>query len=262
MTSRSRFLLLALACAILFLGVIRLGDLAGYDDAVFATQAKNVVESGDWLSRSVRGKPAVEHPPLFVWEQAVFLLMFGISDIAAKAPAALSAIGTVLLTYWLARRFVRDSLDASVAMFIMLATPYFIKYGSHAMTDVPTTFLFVCAVGAWLLVERDPRWCLAAGAFTALALLTRGFIGFALPMMFAIDVVVAKRAVPKRYLAAAFLIAVAPLAALYAVLLLKNSDYFVSEQKRWLSVEVYGAFPSWWRRYTGAIEYALMLLKS
>ena len=40
LSPRLRFLLLALAAAILFLGVIRLGDLAGYDDALYSLQAK------------------------------------------------------------------------------------------------------------------------------------------------------------------------------------------------------------------------------
>ena len=93
----SRFLLLALAAAILFLGAIRQGDLAGYDDALYSTEAKGIVQTGDWLTPKTRGMPALEHPPLFVWTQAVFLKTFGISDAVAKLPSALSAIGIVML---------------------------------------------------------------------------------------------------------------------------------------------------------------------
>ncbi|MGA2592982.1 MAG: glycosyltransferase family 39 protein [Bryobacteraceae bacterium] len=259
--SRSRFLLLALACAILFLGAIRSGDLAGYDDALYATEAKNVLRSGDWLNPSIRGEAALEHPPLFVWTQALCMSVFGISDIAAKAPSALSAIGTVLLVYWLARRLLRDQLAALVAMFVMLATPYFIKYASHAMTDVPTTLLFVCAMCAWSLVDRDPRWCLAAGAFTAMALMTRGLIGFALPAIFAIDLMVTRSFPPKRYLMAALLIAILPLTSWYAYAWLHHSE-FTADHSGWLEREVYGPFTPSWRRYTGPIETAFMLGKS
>ena len=259
--SWGRVLLLALACAILFLGAIRSGDLAGYDDALYATEAKNIVRNGDWLNPSIRGKPALEHPPLFVWTQALCMSVFGISDIAAKAPSALSAIGTVLLVYWLARRLLRDQLAALIAMFVMLATPYFIKYANHAMTDVPTTFLFVCAMCAWSFVDRDPRWCLAAGGFTAMALMTRGLIGFALPAVFAIDLMLTRPSPPKRYLAAALLIAILPLTSWYAYSLLHHGD-FIGEHTLWLENEVYGPFTPSWRRYTGPIENACMLLKS
>src|SRR5580658_3078340 len=148
-----RFLLLALAAVILFLGAIRLGDLAGYDDAMYSVEAKGVVNTGDWLAPKVRGAPALEHPPLFVWTQAAFLIAFGISDPVAKLPSALSAIGAMLLVYWLARRLLNDTLAASVAMFVMLGTPYFIKYAARAMTDVPAAFLFVCAICAWSLAD-------------------------------------------------------------------------------------------------------------
>src|SRR5579863_1431979 len=195
MNTRLRFLLLGLAAAILFLGAIRKGDLAGYDDAMYSLEAKGIVRTGDWLTPESRGAPALEHPPLFVWTQAAFLTAFGISDPVAKLPSALCAVGTILLVYWLALRLLEsDTLAASLAMFVMSGTPYFIKYAGHAMTDVPTTFLFVCAICGWSLAsqptqEKDPRWYLAAGAFTAMALMVRGLIGFGLPVIFAVDLI-------------------------------------------------------------------------
>ena len=259
---RLRFLLLGLAAAILFLGAIRLGDLAGYDDAMYSLEARGIVRTGDWLTPRSRGGPALEHPPLFVWTQAAFLSLFGVSDPVAKAPSALCALGTVLLAYWLARRLLEDKLAASVAMFVMLATPYFIKYAGRAMTDVPAAFLFVCAVCAWSLAEDDPRWYLAAGVFTAMASMVRGLIGFGLPLVFALHLVAVRRRPAWRYLIPALLVAIAPLAAWDGYLLLRYRGYFVNLHQGWLRREVYGPLTPPWRRYTGAIEYAWMLAKS
>ncbi len=266
----SRFLLLALAAAILFLGAIRQGDLAGYDDALYSTEAKGIVQTGDWLTPKTRGMPALEHPPLFVWTQAVFLKTFGISDAVAKLPSALSAIGIVMLVYWLARRLLQDALAASVAMFAMLVTPYFIKYADHAMTDVPTTLLFVCAICAWMLADSDgeealssdARWYLVAGAFTALALMVRGLIGLGLPVIFALHSIAARRKPRWSYLIAGLVIAFAPIVLWYAFLLQRNGNYFVGMHEGWLNREVFGALSPPWRRYTGAPEYAWMLMKS
>ena len=107
MSSRVRFVLLALAAVILFLGGIRRGDLAGYDDALYSAEAKNVANQGAWLNPPIRGATALEHPPLFVWMQAALFRGFGISDFMAKAPAALCAVGTVVLVFWLARQAAR-----------------------------------------------------------------------------------------------------------------------------------------------------------
>jgi 4-amino-4-deoxy-L-arabinose transferase-like glycosyltransferase len=261
--ARLRFPLLTLASVILFLGAIRLGDLAGYDDAMYSVEAKGIALTGDWLTPKVRGGPALEHPPLFVWTQAAFLAAFGISDPVAKLPVALCATGTILLVYWLALRLLEnDTLAASVAMFVMLGTPYFIKYAGHAMTDVPTAFLFMCAICAWSLGADDPRWYVAAGAFTAMALMARGLIGFALPAIFAVDLIASRRRPSWRYLTPALLIAFLPFAAWDIYLFLRYRDYFVGLQGGWLSREVYGPLNPSWRRYTGVFEYTWMLAKS
>jgi len=261
-STRLHFLLLASAAAILFLGVIRLGDLAGYDDAMYSLQAKGIAENGNWLAPKCRGTVTFEHPPLFVWTQAAFLDAFGISDPIAKLPAALCALGTILLTFWLARRLLNDALAASIAMFVMLATPYFIKYAGRAMTDVPATFLFVCAVGAWLLADEDPRWYLAAGLFTAMALMVRGLIGVALPLAFGAYLLCLRRRPAWRYVIPALIIAVVPLAAWYTYQLTAFGGAFVYFHQGWLQREVYGSLTPAWRRYTGAFEYVWMLAKS
>jgi 4-amino-4-deoxy-L-arabinose transferase-like glycosyltransferase len=144
----------------------------------------------------------------------------------------------------------------------MLATPYFIKYAGRAMTDVPATFLFVCAICAWSLTDDDPRWYLAAGAFTAMASMVRGLIGFGLPVIFAAHLIAARRRPAWRYLIPALVVALAPLFVWDAYLLHRYRDYFVALHQGWLEREVYGPLTPPWRRYTGAFEYAWMLTKS
>ena len=113
MTSMSRtgewsryFWILAILSALLFLAPIRSGDLAGYDDASYASMAKDIVRTSNWMDIRSNGYPALEHPPLVPWMQAAFLKLFGVSDPVAKLPSALCGLGTVLLTYWLARRLL------------------------------------------------------------------------------------------------------------------------------------------------------------
>ena len=145
----------------------------------------------------VNGGAALEHPPLFSWMQAVMFSMFGFSDTLAKLPRPLCGFGTILLTGWLARRFTRDSLAAVLAMFVMATSIYFLKYAARAMTDVPFTFFFLCAVCAWVLAEADPRWYLAVGLFIAMAQMTRAMMGLSLPILFAIDAFARPRRVPR-----------------------------------------------------------------
>ncbi len=248
--------------AILLLAPIRAGDLAGYDDALYAHIAKGVVVSGDWLNIRSNGDPALEHPPLLVWTEAALFSLFGFHDALAKLPAACAGLGTILLVYWLGCKLLGDQRQALLAMFVMATSIYFLKYAARAMTDVPCTFFFISAVCAWKKAEDDRRWFLAAGALTALALLSRGMIGFGLPVIFAADLMVRRERPPWKYLVGALVLAVVPLGIWYAHVIAANGSRFFGVHATWLRNEVYGPLSPPWRRYTGAPEYVWMIAKS
>jgi 4-amino-4-deoxy-L-arabinose transferase-like glycosyltransferase len=262
LVSHRTFWILAACSGLLMLGPIRTGDLPGYDDALYAHMAKAIVRTGDWINIQSNGSPALEHPPLFVWMQAALFSLFGFSDTMAKLPSALCGWGTVLLVYWVALRLTGEELIAAYAMFVLTTTAYFVKYTAHAMTDVPFTFFFLSAIWAWLKTEDDPRWYLVTAVFTALTQLSRGMMGFTLPLLFALHLIVTRRRPPLLYAASGLLIAFLPLAAWYAHMIGSHGAYFLGVQSIWLQNEVYGALSPPWRRYTGAPEYVWMLLKS
>ena len=261
-SARRCFWIIALLSAVLMLAPIRSGDLAGYDDARFAMVAKHMVLSGQWLEVESNGRPALEHPPFFSWMQAAFFVPFGLSDPLAKLPAALCGIGVLLLTAWLARKLTGDAFTGALAMFVMATTVYFIKYAARAMTDVPFTFFVLAAVCAWVLSEEDPRWLLAAGAFTAMAQLTRALAGIAIPLIFVTDMVMNRRRPPVRWLLAAALVAFIPPLAWYGQWIARFGPYFFKMHAEYMDQEVTGQLSPPWRHYTGLIEYLWMVAKS
>jgi 4-amino-4-deoxy-L-arabinose transferase-like glycosyltransferase len=256
------FWILAVLSALVLLGPIRAGDLAGYDDARYALVAKHVVLSGHWLDIESNGGPALEHPPLFSWMQAVLFVPFGLSDPLAKLPSALCGLGVILLVAWLARRMTGDPFTGVLAMFVMATSIYFLKYAARAMTDVPFTFFFLAAVCSWLLSEDDPRWLLAAGAFAALAQLTRAMMGLSIPLLFAIDMFANRRRFPLGYLMAGLLVAFVPPIAWYTQWIYRYGHWFFAQNSIYMNQEVYGSLSPSWRRYTGAFEYLWMVAKS
>ena len=259
---RFYFWAFAVLTAIGFLAPIRMGDLPGYDDARYTVVAKQIVLSGDWLNTQFNGAPDFEHPPLLEWIQAAFFSVFGISDFVAKVPSALLGLGTVLLVAWLARRLTGDPMQGILAMFALAGSAYFVKYTARAMTDVPVTFFFLAALCAWSLTEDKPGWYLAAGAFTAMALMTRGLIGFALPAIFGLDLILARRRPRWGYVLAALALAILPLGLWYWRLIDHYGQVFFTAHEAWLDREAFGELSPSWRRYTGLFEYVFMLAKS
>lgn len=262
LATRRYFPILVILSAILVLAPLRTGDLTGYDDAQYAHIAKDILRTGDWLVLHSNGEPALENPPMLEWMEASLFAAFGFSDTLARLPSALCGLGVILLVYWLARKLTGDALIAVMAMFVMATSLYFLKYAARGMTDVPFTFFVLCAVCAWARAADDPRWYLAAGASIALAQMTRSMMGLALPAVFVLDLIVARRRPAWRYAVPALAIAYVPLAAWYAYLVHLFGWWFVEVHSTWLRNEVYGGLSPSWRRYTGAFEYAWMLAKS
>jgi hypothetical protein len=145
-------------------------------------------------------------------------------------------------------------------MFVMLATPYFIKYTSHGMTDVPFLFVFTAAVCAWVQAETKPGWLLAVFATAMYALFLRGVGGVVVPAALGMDWVVRRKHSwgGLAALAAAFV----PVLLWYRHLIGLYGDFFWTVQMDFLNNKLNGDVTGSVRRYTGVFEYAWMLLQS
>src|SRR5262249_50086603 len=70
-------------------------------DAVQAQIARNMLQSGDWVTARLDGVAYLEKSPLKYWMIAVSFAVFGPHDWAARIPVALSAV----LLCWVVSRF-------------------------------------------------------------------------------------------------------------------------------------------------------------
>src|SRR4051812_40391968 len=81
----------ALACLTLLpgLGSSRLT----YHEAIWATTAREMIASRDWLVPTIDGRPWVEKPPLGTWAIAASgWLLGGVGERAARLPSAVAGI--------------------------------------------------------------------------------------------------------------------------------------------------------------------------
>ena len=177
---------LALCASLLLFGPLQRGDLAGYDDAVYAHEGRQMLLSGDWWNIWLNGRLDFDKPPLFIWLEAASFAVWGVSDFAAKFPAALLGWLTILLVYGIARQLRDDAWLPLLAMLVLASTQYFLKYAGHAMTDVPFTCFFALAIWAYLKAvgarESSTGWrqtgaWVICGLAIAAALLTRSILG-------------------------------------------------------------------------------------
>ena len=69
------------------------------DEPVYAETAKEMIRFGDYLSPRIYNEFWYDKPPIFYWLVAAsFKLFGGFSELTARLPAALMAIGSILMT--------------------------------------------------------------------------------------------------------------------------------------------------------------------
>lgn len=168
--------LAALAFGILFVN-LHVGDLSGYDDAFHAEQGRAILYNGDWWTIRHNGLHNPEFPPLFYWIEAISMKFGGANDFAAKFPSAVLGLGTIIAVYFIAYELAGQIWLALISMAVLTTTQYFMKYATHAMTDVPFAFFISLAVLFYLRGFRQRRFFWLSGLAVALAMLTRPFVG-------------------------------------------------------------------------------------
>ncbi len=170
-------------CYFSHLGAI---GFVGPDEPRYAWIARDMAESGDWVTPRLYGKPWFEKPPLFYWGAALSFKLFGVSEAAARLPSAVSALLATLALAWLALRLY----GAETARWLLLLLPTtvgMIGFSHAAATDMPfsgmLTIAMVCAAVVLGLTRDEntpilPRtpWLalLLLGFFLGLAVLAKG----------------------------------------------------------------------------------------
>src|SRR5438552_3738991 len=120
----------------------------GPDEPRYAWIARDMAESGDWVTPRLYGKPWFEKPVLYYWMAAASFEVFGVSEAAARLPSALCALFATLSLAWLARRVYGE--ETARWLLLMLPTSVgMIGFSHAAATDMPfsgmLTIAMVCA---------------------------------------------------------------------------------------------------------------------
>ena len=142
-------------CYFSHLGAI---GFVGPDEPRYAWVAREMVESGDWVTPRLYGKPWFEKPPLYYWGAAICFKLFGVNEAAARLPSAISALLATLALAWLAWR-VYGAETARWLLLLLPTTLGMIGFSHAAATDMPfsgmLTLAMVCATVIVGLVPEE-----------------------------------------------------------------------------------------------------------
>ncbi len=149
MTARTRTdaLLIAGFCAFLFFYGMGAFGLIGADEPRYAQVAREMLERHDWITPLLNGRPWLEKPPLYYWQAMAIYSILGVSDTAARMPAAIDATLLVLAVYLFFRKF-RPGGEIDAAL-ITASSAGVIGYAHAASMDMPLAASFAIGMLAW-----------------------------------------------------------------------------------------------------------------
>jgi 4-amino-4-deoxy-L-arabinose transferase-like glycosyltransferase len=187
-------LILGLVCFLTFFAGLGRGAIGDSDEAFYAEAAREMVQSGDWLTPYYNYELRFQKPILFYWLVAIAYKVGGIGEAAARFPSALAGFLLAVLTYVSGRRW----FDASTGFFAATIVATSFGYYSIGRQSLPDLLLaFFIASSTWALIEavgaplatpdlttaRRRGWLVLSAVLIGLGLLTKGPVAVALPVL-------------------------------------------------------------------------------
>jgi 4-amino-4-deoxy-L-arabinose transferase-like glycosyltransferase len=160
-------------------------------DAVQAQIARNMLDSGDWVTARLDGVAYLEKSPLVYWMMAASYRVFGIHDWAARLPLALA----VVLLCWLTYRFAQWAFGSQAGVYagICLATSAGLFLFTRILIPDATLALTITAsLWAWMrLLDSEETlsstqsrlWAVVLGSSLGCGLLLKGLIADVFPAL-------------------------------------------------------------------------------
>lgn len=188
MISRRALWLLIAAFALVWFSNLEVRKLVRPDEGRYAEIPREMVAGGDWVTPRLNDLKYFEKPALQYWATATAYTVFGEHHWTARLWSALTGFLGVLLTGFVgARLWGRDV--GVVAGAICAASLLYALIGHVNTLDMGVSFFLVAGLFCLMLAQREPdrsraerAWMLGAWAALALAVLSKGLIGAALPL--------------------------------------------------------------------------------
>jgi 4-amino-4-deoxy-L-arabinose transferase-like glycosyltransferase len=177
------------------------------DEGRNAEVAREMKESGAWLSPSYDGIAYLDKPAFYFKAVALSLAAFGNNETAARLPSAIFGLATLVLAYGFCRR-VYGPRCAVMAVIITATMPLYVVLSRTVIFDIALAFFVVAAIFAGYLAEECEgksrrNWYLLGALAAGFATLVKGPVGFLIPglVLFVFHRVEGRRGVWKRFFA-------------------------------------------------------------
>ncbi len=177
--------ILTLLASLLFFYNLGGWDLWNPDEPRYAQIAHEMAEDGNWILPRHNNQIYPDKPPVFFWLIALSYAVSGeVNSFAARFPSALAGVLGVFLTYLIGRR-LKSPRAGFIAALVLATTVEYFWLGRRVNLDMTLTCFILGALFFLYKGYQDkaPRLYYLSYLFIGLATLTKGPVGFILPLL-------------------------------------------------------------------------------
>jgi 4-amino-4-deoxy-L-arabinose transferase-like glycosyltransferase len=150
MGPRAQPLILLLLCAVLFFYGLGSVGLTDRDEGSNAEAAREMLQSGDWVTPTLNGAPRFAKPAFIYWLISGFYRVFGVSEFTARLPSAVFGTGLILMQYFFAKRFLGSVIGFRAAAMLLLNLEILV-IGRMVLTDMVLIFFTTLSIFSFYL---------------------------------------------------------------------------------------------------------------
>ena len=181
-------LLLVLIYSLLWFGTLNYRHLIPSDEGRYAEMAREMLVTGDWITPRYNGYKYFEKPPLQIWATATAFQVFGIGEWQARLWTGLTGFLTILFIGFTGARLY-SARAGWLGALVLASSPMWVISGHMNSLDMGLSAFLVMALCSLLLSQSyeskttSRNWMWACWVLMALATLSKGVIGVAIPGM-------------------------------------------------------------------------------
>lgn len=168
--------------------------LTNWDEGIYANVNLELFRSHDWTKLTYFGANFLEKPPLQFWATSALFGILGPTELAIRLWPALAGLGTVMLLAWWAWQATKNRWTALLAglAFVLGRFALVHAFRTGDLDGALTFFIVLALYSYWRSCDRS-RWWIGWGVGTALAIMTKSFVGLLPIIIVGLDVVIGWR---------------------------------------------------------------------
>lgn len=157
------------------------------DEGRYSEVAREMLVQHDYITPRLNGVPFLDKPILYYWLQAIAIKLFGLKEWALRFFPILCGIMGTLITY-LAGRQLFNRATGLLGALILASSPLYFGGAHYANLDLEVAVFISCSLLFFLMAvqtQEKPHkgYLLASYLSASLAILTKGMIGLAFPLL-------------------------------------------------------------------------------